>query len=123
MAEYDPDWIVLQVASIDPDPKILEKVMLELLRLVHTREAELRIGASEFSFGWHFYQIWVATSTLRKLAQLSESGLVVIKGDSIEQKFVNWLNRQAKSNGINGIDEKMHFTLMSDLKSSRYGFF
>jgi hypothetical protein len=113
MAEYDPEWIVIQVASIDPDPKALETAMLAFLRVVHASEAE-------FSFGWHFYQIGVATSTVRKLAQLPESGLVAIKGDSIEQKFVNWLNHRVKNNGI---DEKMHFTLMSDLKSSRYGFF
>lgn len=120
MAEYDPEWIIIQVASIDPDAKILENAMMELLRIVHASEAELRIGSSEFSFGWHFYQIGVATSTVRKLTKLPESGLASIKGDSIEQKFVNWLNRQAKNNGI---DEKLHFTLKSDLKSSRYGFF
>jgi hypothetical protein len=120
MADYDPEWILIQVASIDSHPKTVEKAMLELLRVVHASEAELRIGSSEFSFGWHFYQIGVATSTVRKLAQLPDSGLVSIKGDSIEQKFVNWLNHRVKNNGI---DEKMHFTLMSDLKSSRYGFF
>ncbi len=120
MSEYDPEWIMIQVASVDPDAKILEKVILEFLRMVHASKADFRIGSSEFSFGWHFYQIGVATLTVRKLGKLPESGLAATKGDSIEQKFVNWLNQQAKNNGI---DEKLHFTLTSDLKSSRYGFF
>jgi hypothetical protein len=107
-------------ASMDPDANFIANVMREVLRMVHASEAELRIGSSEFSFGWHFYQIRVATSTARKLRQLPESGLATTKGDSIEQKFVNWLNHQSKNLGI---DEKLHFTLMSDLKSSRYGFF
>ena len=120
MAEYDPEWTMIQATSIDPDANLLQRVMLEFLRMAHASAADLMIGSSEFSFGWHFYQIRVATSIVSKLRQLPESGLAATKGDSMEQKFVNWLNLQAKSSGI---DEKLHFTLISDLKSSRYGFF
>jgi hypothetical protein len=120
MAEYDPEWIAIQVASIDPDAQVLKNLISEFLRIVHASEDQLRMGSSEFSFGWHFYQIGVASSIVRKLAQLPESGLSTIKGDSIEQKFANWLNHQTKNYDI---DYKLHFTLISDLKSSRYGFF
>lgn len=42
------------------------------------------------------------------------------KGSSLEQKFVGWLNDQAKARNAG---DRMHFNLLSDLKSSRYGLF
>lgn len=62
----------------------------------------------------------VDRTVLRKLAQLPESGLLNAKGRSLEQKFVSWLNLRAKARGAN---EKIHFVMLSDLKSSRYGLF
>lgn len=118
--EFDPERIVLQVASVDPDARAIEAMMGEILKLAHAEGSGLRVGSAEPAIGWNFYVLSVSRMAVRQLAQLPGSDIPKAKGDTLEQKFVNWLNRQAKKKGI---DDRLHFSLLSDLKSSRYGLF
>jgi hypothetical protein len=88
--------------------------------MVHAKESDMQIGSAEPAFGWNFYILTVDKAVATRLAQLPESSILRIKGDSLEQKFVNWLNQQVKANNF---EDKIHFNLLSDLKSSRYGLF
>jgi len=67
-----------------------------------------------------FFPTSISWSAARKLAQLPGSEIMKVKGDSFDQKFVNWLNGKASEKVVG---ETIHFTLLSDLRSSRYGFF
>ena len=117
---FDPERIVMQAASTDPDARAIEALVREALKLAHVSESNLHIGPAEPAFGWNFYPMSVDTAVVRRLAQLPGSEILKAKGDLLEQKFVNWLNRQAEKRNVG---DRVHFTLMSDLKSSRYGFF
>jgi hypothetical protein len=120
MPEFDPELIVVQAASTKPDRRMIESLMDKVLRMAHAEESAMCIGNAEHNFGWNFYIMSVNKAVARSLAQLPESGILDIKGSSLEQKFVGWLNQLAKTNGADG---KVHFNLLSDLKSSRYGLF
>ncbi len=118
--EFDPELIVMQTASTEPDSRAIEALMGEVLLLVHAEESAMRIRSAEQTFGWNFYIVSVDKGVARQLAQLPESGILDVKGDSLEQKFVGWLNRRVKARGAG---DEVHFNLLSDLKSSRYGLF
>jgi hypothetical protein len=118
--QFDPELIMVQAASTEPDTRMIESLMDGVLRMAHAEESAVRIGPAERTFGWNFYVMSVDKAVARSLAQLLESGILDIKGSSLEQKFVGWLNQRVKANGIDG---KVHFNLLSDLKSSRYGLF
>jgi hypothetical protein len=120
VAEFDPELIVMQAASTEPNTKMIEVLMGDVLRMAHAGDSAMRIGSAEYTFGWNFYIMSVDKAVARRLAQLPESGILGVKGSSLEEKFVGWLNRQAKANGT---DDRVHFSLLSDLKSSRYGLF
>lgn len=120
MIVFDPALIVVQAASIDPDSRVIEALVDDALRLVHADESAMRISSAEKALGWNFYIISVDRGVARQLAQLSESGLLDFKGDSLEQKFVGWLNSRAQARNAG---DRVHFSLLSDLKSSRYGLF
>ena len=94
--------------------------MDDVLGMAHAEESAMRMGSAEWTFGWNFYIMSVDKAVARSLAQLPESGIMDVRGSSLEQKFVGWLNRLAKANGADG---KVHFSLLSDPKSSRYGLF
>jgi hypothetical protein len=116
--EFDPERVAIQAASTDPDPRSIEALVGGVLRLAHA-ESEWRIGPAEPSFGWYFYILSISREAVRRLAQLPDGEIMKMKGETLEQKLVSWLNRQAKKNA----GDSAHFTLLSDLKSSRYGLF
>ena len=118
--ELDPELIVMQAASTEPDTRMIEGLLERVLRMVHAEESAMRISSSEQTFGWNFYVLSVDKGVARAVAQLPESGVLEAKGSSLEQKFVGWLNKLAKANGT---DDRLHFNLLSDLRSSRYGLF
>jgi hypothetical protein len=120
MPEFDPELIVVQAASTEPDSKMIEAMMRAVLRLAHAEESALHMSPAEQTFGWNFYLMSVNKAVARSLAQLPESGILDVRGSSLEQKFVGWLNRRAKASGA---EDRVHFNLLSDLKSSRYGLF
>jgi len=120
VSEFDPELIVIQVASTEPDARMIEGLMDEVLLMVHAEESALRMSSAEQTFGWNFYIMSVDKTVATQLAQLPENGILDIKGSTLEQKFVSWLNRRAKTNGAG---DKIQFNLLSDLKSSRYGLF
>jgi hypothetical protein len=116
----DPELIVLQAASTEPDGRIIETLMGDVLLMAHAEESAIHIGSAEHTFGWNFYTVSVDRAVARQLAQLPESRMLDAKGDSLEQKFVGWLNSHTKARNA---ADKVHFSLLSDLKSSRYGLF
>jgi hypothetical protein len=118
--EFDPELIAMQAASTEPDARMIESIMDDVLQMAHADDSAMRIGSAEQMFGWNFYILSVDRAVARQLAQLPESGILDVKGSSLEQKFVGWLNQQAKANGTG---DKIHFNLLSDLKSSHYGLF
>lgn len=118
--EFDPELIVMQAASTEPDTRMIESLMGDILRMAHAEDSAMRIGSAEQMFGWNFYILSLDKAVARHLAQLPECGILDVRGSSLEQKFVSWLNQQAKANGAN---DKVHFNLLSDLKSSQYGLF
>lgn len=117
---FDPELIFMQAASTEPDGRIIEALMGDVLRMAHAEESAVRMGSAKQTFGWNFYVMSVDRAVARQLAQLPESGIPDARGSSLEQKFVSWLNSRAKTKGA---DDKVHFNLLSDLKSSRYGLF
>lgn len=120
MAESVSGRIFMQAASTEPDARIIEAILGEVLKIVHVQESDFHLGSAEYTFGWNFYLLSINESVVMRLAQLPESDVLKVKGDSLEQKFVNWLNGQTKKKNV---DDKIHFSLLSDLKSSRYGLF
>ena len=120
MQPFDPDRVILQAAATDADDSIVSGFVLGALRLVHAKEGDVAIRTIDSALGWTFFEMSVDRSLVRRLASLPSSGYQKLKGDSTEQKFVIWLNRRAKKAGF---DEKLHFSLLSDLHSSRYGLF
>jgi len=118
--EFDPELIVMQAASTEQDTKMIESLIGRVLRMAHAEDSAMRISSSEQTFGWNFYVLSVDKDVARAVAQLPESGVLDVKGSSLEQKFVGWLNKLAKTNGT---DDRLHFNLLSELKSSRYGLF
>lgn len=119
MPMHDLDRIIIQAAATDLDERAIEGMVLDALSMVHAGET-MAFGKPASAFGWTFYPIYLERSSLRKLLSLPGSDIVRSKGDTIEQKFVNWLNQQVKKKGM---AERIHFTLASDLHSSRYGLF
>ena len=115
----DSDRIVIQAASTDPDSKVIEALVLDALDMVHAGETML-VGSAESALGWTFYTISASTHAIKRLASFPGTEIMKVKGDSLEQRFVHWLNKQAKKKGL---DERVHFALASDLRSSRYGLF
>jgi hypothetical protein len=120
MSNLDPERIVLQAASTEPDNRMVYALMSQMLRIVHAGEFDIHLDSSESAFGWNFYMVSIKKAIVQSLAQLPESDVLKIKGDSLDQKFVNWLNKQTKKKKI---DDKIKFSLLSDLRSSRYGLF
>jgi hypothetical protein len=115
----DPDRIVIQAASTDPDSKAIEALVMDALDMVHAGETML-VGSAESALGWTFYTVSASRPAIRRLASFPGSEIMKVKGDSVEQRFVHWLNKQAKKKGLG---ERVHFALASDLRSSRYGLF
>ena len=90
------------------------------LAAAHADDSAVRIAPAEAALGWNFYVMSVNIEVARQLAQLPETGILEAKGALLEQKFVGWLNARAKARKT---DDRVHFNLLSDLKSSRYGLF
>ncbi len=118
--KFTPDRIVIQAASIEPDSGMIEALLVQALRMVHANKSDIHISSAEPTFGWNFYILTIHVDVARRLAQLPGSSVLRVKGDSLEQKFVNWLNRRVK---LNNLEDKVHFNLVSDLRSSEYGLF
>jgi len=117
---FDIERIIIQAASTEQDTRMIETLLDEVGMMVHAKESDIRVGEAEPAFGWNFYVLTVDKTVARRLAQLPESSILKVKGDSLEQKFVNLLNQKVKANKFM---DKIHFNLLSDLKSSRYGLF
>src|SRR6185295_19976561 len=101
MAKFDPGKIVMQAASTEQDGKMIETILGEALEMAHGQESDFHLGSAEHTFGWNFYMLSLNMSVVRRLAQLPDSNILKAKGDTLEQKFVNWLNGQTKKKSIN----------------------
>ena len=89
---FDPELIVMQGASTEPDSKLIDALMADVLRLAHADESAVRMGSAEPALGWNFYVMSVDIEVTRQLVQLPESGILEAKDSSLEQKFVGWLD-------------------------------
>ena len=98
---------------------MIEALVLDTLDMVHAGES-MAIGEIDSALGWTFYSVSASRAAIRHLAEFPGNDIMKVRGDSVEQRFVNWLNRQAKKKGLG---DRIHFTLVSDLRSSRYGLF
>src|SRR5262245_61436513 len=94
---FNPELIVLQAASTEPDDKMIKALMEDVLLMAHADESAIHVGPAEHTFGWKFYTLYVDKALARQISQLPGSGIVDAKGDSLEQKFVGWLNRNARA--------------------------
>lgn len=119
MHDFDPDRISMQVAFTgESDLQALQSILGDVLKLVHGADTDLRVEEAEPAFGWRFCTMALEKAVARKLAGLPGSNILKMKGDTLEQKFVAWLNWK-----LQGTNASAHARLLSDLKSPRFGLF
>ncbi|WP_148700153.1 hypothetical protein [Candidatus Nitrososphaera evergladensis] len=117
--EFDPDRIAFHVACVDYDrASLLVSDLLENMARMVGIEPRLETGPAELALGWTFYTLSVNKEVARRFASLPESDILQSKGATLDQKFATWLNRQLAAR-MQGIQVR----LLSDLKSSQFGFF
>ncbi len=76
----DPEPIVMQAASTEPDSKVIEGLMADVLRLVHADESAVHMGSAEPALGGNIFIMSVDMEMARQLLQLPESGILDAKG-------------------------------------------
>ena len=70
MLQFDPELIVVQAASTEPDTRMIEELMGEVLLMAHAEESAMRITSGEQTFGWNFYIMSVDKEVARQLRKL-----------------------------------------------------
>jgi hypothetical protein len=117
--EYDPSRIAFHIACIDYDrASLLLSDLLENMSRIVGLDACLETGPSESAFGWTFYTLSLNKDIVRRFAGLAGSDILQSRGTTLDQKFAMWLNRQLAAR-MKGVQVR----LLSDLKSSQFGFF
>jgi hypothetical protein len=56
---FDHEMIVMQAASTEPDSRMIEALMGDVLQMVNAEASAVRMGSAEQTFGWNFYIISV----------------------------------------------------------------
>ncbi len=118
--EFDPDRIVFQVACIDyrSASQVVTSMLNNIVRAVGGSQSDFDSGPPEPKFGWEFYRLSINKMIVRRLASLPDNNIMKMKGETLDQKFSVWFNRQLKIR----ID-KVQVRLLSELKSSQFGLF
>lgn len=117
--EFDPERVVVQVACVDyKKGSGLVAAMFDNIAKMVGAEPDLSTGPAEQMFGWTFYPLSISKALVRRLAGLPDIDIAGMKGDTLDQKFVAWFNRQLASRA-----EGVQLRLASDLKSSQFGLF
>lgn len=117
--EFDPGKVAFHVACIDHDrASLLVSDLLENMARLVGIEPRLETGPAELAFGWTFYTLSVNKDVIRRFAGLPGNDILKSKGATLDQKFATWFNHQLKLR-MQGVQVR----LLSDLKSSRFGFF
>ncbi len=99
------------------DSELVKRTLREVAALTHSSN-DFEISDYEFTFGWYFFTITVSKSLIIRFANLLGNEFLRIKGNTLEKRFVNWLERRLKSFGCN-----VHLMLKDEFISSRYGLF
>ncbi len=118
--EFDPERIVLQVACIDyrPASQIVSSMLSNIVRAVGGGPSDFDSGPPEPNFGWEFYRLSINKVIVRRLASLPDNSIMKMKGETLDQKFSVWFNRQLKVR-----TDKVQVRLLSELRSSQFGLF
>lgn len=115
----------MQVGCLDyGEASRLVSGMLSNMEAMAGTGPEIAAGPPEQTMGWTFYQLAVSKGFVRRLADVPGISISAMKGDTLDDKFVAWLNMQLAARAGN---EKGHTAvqvrLLSDLRSSRFGLF
>ncbi len=118
--EFDPDRIVLQVACVDyrSASQIVSSMLSNIVRAVGGSQSDFASGPPEPKFGWEFYRLSINKTIVRRLASLPDTNIMKMKGETLDQKFSVWFNRQLKVR-----TDKVQVRLLSELRSSQFGLF
>lgn len=122
---YSPDRIVMQVGCLGyEEARRLVSDLLSNMAAMAGTGPEMAAGPPESAMGWTFYQLAVSKDFVRRLAGVPGVSISAMKGDTLDDKFVVWLNMQLAARAGKGEGEvKVQVRLLSDLRSSRFGLF
>ena len=118
---FDPRILLMQIASTNyqSDVRYLQSIFSNLVIMVHGKETDYHFGSFEQTFGWYFFTCSIRRKIVHQLNELLANEILKAKGDSTDQKFIEWLKKKYHIKKNSSID----ITLVSDLKSSRFGLF
>ena len=81
-------------------------------------ENDFIVTDSEFAFGWHFYVVCVNLSLVRKLSDQLGPDFEKIKGKTLDQKFLNWLDQRIPRDNY-----RIKIANKEEMASSKFGIF
>ncbi len=111
--------ININVSAVDYDKtsKALTHQLSLLEEMVHSEE-DFVMTDSEFAFGWHFFVLSVNRSLVEKLMEVMGPDFVVLKGKSMEKKFLTWLTSK-----VNAKSPRFKLAIKEEMESSKFGIF
>jgi hypothetical protein len=118
---FDAGILIMQVASTnyEADIRYLGTIFSNLIRIVHGKETDYHFGSPEQTFGWNFFTLSISREIVQQLNEVLGNEISRTRGDSIDQKFLQWLKKKYDIKKKSNLD----IVLVSDLKSSRFGLF
>ena len=109
--------INVSATNYDKASKEIKSTLILLEDMVHGDD-EFVITDSEYAFGWHFFVVSVNLGLVEKLAEQMGDDFNILKGKSIEKKFLTWLTKKMESK-----DLRIKFAIKEEMESSRFGIF
>ena len=111
--------ININVSATDYDnaSKEIRSTLMLLEEMVHGND-EFFITDSEYAFGWHFFVVSVNLGLIQKLAEQMGEDFYMLKGKSIEKKFLTWFTKKMESKNL-----RVKFAIKEEMESSRFGIF
>ena len=113
------DRVNINVSATDYEStsKAIISALSRLEQMVHG-ENDFIVTDSEFAFGWHFYVVCVNLSLVRKLSDQLGPDFEKIKGKTLDQKFLNWLDQRIPRDNY-----RIKFAIKEEMESSKFGIF
>ena len=113
------DRININVSTVDYDKtsKALIHQLSMLEEMVHSKE-DFAMTDSEFAFGWHFFVLSVNRSLVQKLVEMMGVDFKILKGKSVEKKFLAWLTKN-----IENKSPRFKLAIKEEMESSKFGIF
>ena len=111
--------ININVSTVDYDKtsKALIHQLSMLEEMVHSQE-DFAMTDSEFAFGWHFFVLSVNRSLVQKLVEMMGPDFKILKGKSVEKKFLTWLTKN-----IENKSPRFKLAIKEEMESSKFGIF